>query len=200
LTQHEHDGSLPMDDALALLPDLLACFARQHDIPALDDYNVLLKHSAEMAWIATEGNVFNHATDRVADIDALAAAQKALGRPMKDTVEVSQSGRIRQTAFKAAMVTRKFRANDGALISRVVPGSFYEFIARDSMVDVATGETKLDLGFDSSNAQGIFKMTNAAKGFLLRLRAGLRSLKSNGCSLISCHSTGMTGQSSERTK
>ena len=37
-----------------------------------------------------------------------------------------------------------------------VPGSFYEFIARD---EEAAG--RLDLRFDSSNAQGIFKMTAA---------------------------------------
>jgi hypothetical protein len=38
-----------------------------------------------------------------------------------------------------------------------VPGSFYEFITRDAVKE--TGLTKLDLGFDASNAQGIFKMT-----------------------------------------
>ncbi|MBL8644823.1 MAG: DUF1338 domain-containing protein [Rhodospirillaceae bacterium] len=162
LARIEQNGALSISQAMTLLPQLLACFACQHDTPKLSDYETLLAESAEMAWIATEGNTFNHATDRVADVDALAQAQKNLGRPMKDAVEVSASGRVRQTALRAAMVMRKFRRGDGSVIVREVPGSFYEFISRDSMTDAATGERKLDLGFDSSNAQGIFKMTTAA--------------------------------------
>ena len=46
-----------------------------------------------MAWIATEGNAFNHATDRVADVFALSDDEKAKGRPMKPEVERSRSGR-----------------------------------------------------------------------------------------------------------
>jgi hypothetical protein len=42
-----------------------------------------------------------------------------------------------------------------------VPGSFYEFITRDRYNDNA-GNNKLDLRFDSSNAQGIFKMTDVS--------------------------------------
>ncbi len=110
-----------------------------------------------MAWISTEGNAFNHATSRVPDVDALAAQQKSLGRPMKDTVEKSQTGRVRQTAFLAARVQRRFRDANGNLITREVPGSFYEFITRLPMEE--DGKTKLDLSFDSSNAQAIFKMT-----------------------------------------
>ena len=141
---------------IAGLPQLIAAFARQHDTPDLADYRTLLAHSAEAAWIATEGNAFNHATDRVADVDALAATQKTLGRPMKAAVEVSSSGRVRQTAFKADTVQRPFR--DGAReVVMSVPGSFYEFITRDPEPD--TGG--LDLRFDSGNAQGIFKMTAA---------------------------------------
>ena len=147
--------------AAAVLPVLAACFDRQHAVPALSDYEILLAESAEMAWIATEGNAFNHATDRVADVEALAQAQKALGRPMKDKVEVSGSGRVRQTAFRAAEVTRRFVDDDGSLVERKVPGSFYEFITRKAVRDEATGGERLDLAFDSSNAQGIFKMTEA---------------------------------------
>ena len=110
-----------------------------------------------MAWISIEGNAFNHATDRVPDVDELAARQKSLGRPMKETVEKSQSGRVRQTAFLAARVQRKFRDANGTLVTREVPGSFYEFITRLPMEE--DGKTKLDLSFDSSNAQAIFKMT-----------------------------------------
>ncbi len=157
LAELDRDGHLPLDLAQELLPVLVDCFARQHDVPALDDYEVLLKESAEMAWIATEGNVFNHATDRVADVFALSDEQKALGRPIKPSVEVSGSGRVKQTAFKADMVVRQFRTADGEIVERTVPGSFYEFITRDS--HVVAGRTVLDLGFDTSNAQGIFKMT-----------------------------------------
>lgn len=147
-------GSLAEEDAVAWLPRFAAAFGRQHDLPTLADYRALAAQSAEAAWIATEGNAFNHATDRVPDVEALAARQKALGRPMKDAVEVSTSGRVRQTAFRADTVTRNFAGGE----SVDVPGSFYEFITRD--VDPATG--RIDLAFDSGNATGIFKMTERA--------------------------------------
>jgi hypothetical protein len=119
---------------------------------------MLLRESPEMAWISTEGNAFNHATDRVPDVDQLAANQKALGRAMKEKVETSQSGRVRQTAFVAARVQRRFRDADGKLVEREVSGSFYEFITRLPLPE-QEGKTRLDLSFDSSNAQAIFKMT-----------------------------------------
>ena len=81
---------------------------------------------------------------------------------MKDTVETSQSGRVRQTAFHAARVIRKFRAADGSLVEREVPGSFYEFITRLPLPE-KDGRRALDLSFDSSNAQAIFKMTGNAE-------------------------------------
>ena len=115
-----------------------------------------------MAWIATEGNAFNHATDRVDDVFAVADAQRALGRPIKDAVEISKSGRVRQTAFRADPVRRVFIDADGAQIQRDVPGSFYEFITRLPLPE-EDGKQKLDLSFDSSNAQAIFKMTANAK-------------------------------------
>jgi len=154
----EAQGSLTVAQAAKLLPGLVACFARQHPAPSESDYEMILAESAEMAWISTEGNAFNHATDRVADVDALAAEQKALGQPMKDVVETSQSQRVRQTAFHAARVMRGFRGVDGERMEREVPGSFMEFITRLPMTD-ETGKTKLDLSFDPSNAQAIFKMT-----------------------------------------
>jgi hypothetical protein len=52
--------------------------------------------------------------------------------------------------------------DDGSVIQHQVPGSFYEFIQRDFVSDAATGNLRLDLAFDSSNAQGIFKMTAVA--------------------------------------
>jgi hypothetical protein len=150
-------GWAPMWLAVDGLPALVAAFDRQHDMPAEADYRLLLAESAEAAWIATEGNAFNHVTDRVGDVEALAAEQKALGRPMKDKVEVSTNGRVLQTAFKADPVARRLRTESGET-ELVVPGSFYEFISRDSFT-AANDRRMLDLTFDSGNAQGIFKMT-----------------------------------------
>ncbi len=147
----------PFAMAAAGLPELLAAFGRHHDEPSLDDYHILRGASPEAAWIATEGNAFNHATDRVADVEALADRQRAIGRPIKERVEVSTNGRVRQTAYRADPVPRSFRTDDGS-IEQQVPGSFYEFITRDS--DPETGG--LDLSFDSGNATGIFQMTKVA--------------------------------------
>ncbi len=162
LQKLEETRSLTVDEAATLLPILVSCFGRQHQEATLADYEILLAESPEMAWISTEGNAFNHATDRVADVDQLAAEQKALGQPMKAAVETSQSGRVRQTAFHAARVLRKFRAADGSLVEREVPGSFYEFITRLPLPE-KDGKSALDLSFDSSNAQAIFKMTANAE-------------------------------------
>ena len=162
LKKLEETRSLSVGEAATLLPVLVSCFGRQHREAALADYEILLAESPEMAWISTEGNAFNHATDRVADVDRLAAEQKMLSQPMKDTVETSQSGRVRQTAFHAARVVRKFRAADGNLVEREVPGSFYEFITRLPLPE-KDGKRALDLSFDSSNAQAIFKMTGNAE-------------------------------------
>jgi Domain of unknown function (DUF1338) len=150
-------GHAPAALAEEGLSEILAAFARQHAIPALADYDALLAQSPEAAWIATEGNAFNHATDRVEDVETLAAAQRAAGRPIKDQVEVSASGRVRQTAYRADPVQRRFGTPTGE-VERTVPGSFYEFITR--AVDPATG--RLDLAFDSGNATGIFGMTRTA--------------------------------------
>ena len=151
-------GVLALADAKGLLSEIVTAFGRHHPIPSLSDYRALLESSAEAAWIATEGNAFNHATDRVRDLDALVARERSQQRPMKDAVEVSINGRIRQTAHPAARVVRTFRCEDGDRVDRIVPGSFYEFISRDR--DPETG--RIDLGFDSGNATGIFAMTKAA--------------------------------------
>ncbi len=158
----DQERSLTIEKAAQLLPVLANVFTRQHDEPALADYEALLAESPEMAWISTEGNAFNHATDRVPDVDQLAEEQKALGRQMKATVEKSQSGRVRQTAFLAARVERRFRDNDGQMTMKLVPGSFYEFITRLPL-PAEDGRSGVDLSFDSSNAQAIFKMTANAK-------------------------------------
>lgn len=163
LSELERDGSLPIDAALQLLPLIVGAFARQHDVPSVSDYETLLQESAEMAWIATEGNAFNHATDRVEDVFKLSDDEKAKGRPMKPSVETSRSGRVFQTAYRADTVVREFRAADGQRVTREVPGSFYEFITRKRTFDQATRRWQTDLRFDAGNATGIFKMTaNAA--------------------------------------
>lgn len=171
LTREAHDlleelesaRSLSIDQAVALLPVLASCFGRQHGEITLEGYEKLLTESSEAAWIATEGNAFNHVTDRVKDVDRLAAEQKALGQPMKAAVETSQSGRVRQTAFRAALVPRMFRAANGELLEKEVPGSFLEFITRLPLPEDESGRKGLDLSFDSSNAQAIFKMTSTSK-------------------------------------
>lgn len=147
---------VPASHASTVLPEIAAAFGRHHDQPSLADYERLLADSAEAAWIATEGNAVNHVTDRVPDVYDVAKHQRALGRPIKDQVEVSENGRIHQTAFRADPVARSFRTPGGE-VERSVPGSFYEFITR--LEDPATG--RLDLGFDSANATGIFAMTKA---------------------------------------
>jgi len=162
LWELERDGTLALGDASALLGVLVSCFVRQHATPALRDYGILLAESDEMAWIATEGNTFNHATDRVADVAELTQRQHKLGRSIKEKVEVSRTGRVMQTAFRAEMVERQFLAGDGSLVTRTVPGSFYEFITRHPYFDKDRGIWATDLSFDAGNAQQIFKMTAAA--------------------------------------
>lgn len=157
LDRFAQEGAVTMSEAIAALPVIVAAFDRQHDDPAIADYELLLDRSSEAGWIATEGNAFNHATSRVPDVAEEADRQRAIGRPIKDRVEVSQTGRVRQTAFRADPVDRAFRDGEGTVM-RSVPGSFYEIISRDQ--DPATGG--LDLCFDSGNATGIFAMTRAA--------------------------------------
>lgn len=155
LEQLSTDGRLTHVSAEQLLPILFGCFSRHHELFDLESYELLKRESAEMAWISTEGNTFNHATDRVLDVEAVAQRQRMLGRPIKDCVEVSSSGRVRQTAFEAASVQRAFSKADGTQFTVHVPGSFYEFITRDKIESTS----KLDLEFDASNATGIFAMT-----------------------------------------
>lgn len=152
------DKALPLPEARVLLDAMVRCFGRQHGEVRLADYDTLLAESAEMAWIATEGNVFNHATDRVPDVQRLSEQLKREGYSIKPKVEVSATGRVRQTALRAAQVMRQF-VHEGHFVTREVPGSFYEFISRDPLGE---GDgAPLDLSFDSGNATGIFKMTAA---------------------------------------
>lgn len=159
LWELDREGWLPMETAQQLLPVILRAFGRQHEIPHEADYETLLRESPEMAWIATEGNAFNHATDRVEDVFNLSEAEKAKGRPMKPDVERSRSGRVFQTAYRADSVEREFIGTNGQVVKRQVPGSFYEFITRKRYFDRESGRWLIDLRFDAANAQGIFKMT-----------------------------------------
>ena len=149
-------GSAPFGEAADVLTNLVAAFDRQHEEPTLTDYETLLAESAEMAWISTEGNAFNHATDRVPDVFTVAEQQKRLGRPMKDSVEISANGNVKQTAFRATSIERLFLSPEGHMVVRKVPGSFHEFITRERLEDGS-----LDLTFDAGNATSIFKMTSA---------------------------------------
>jgi Domain of unknown function (DUF1338) len=158
LDEFANQGRCELKLAAPALREIVAAFGRWHDIPTVADYRLLLAESAEAAWIATEGSAFNHATDRVADVAMTACRQRSLGRPVKEKIEVSAAGSVRQTAFKADPVRRTFRADDGSDIEMTVPGSFYEFITRDEVVG-SDGRRHLDLRFDSGNAKAIFKMT-----------------------------------------
>lgn len=160
LAAFAEQGRCEMKLAAPALREIVAAFGRWHETPAVDDYRVLLAESPEAAWIATEGSAFNHATDRVVDVAMTACCQRSLGRPVKESIETSAAGTVHQTAFKADPVRRAFRAADGAQIDLTVPGSFYEFISRDAVTGT-DGKRRLDLRFDSGNAQGIFKMTAA---------------------------------------
>lgn len=155
LRRYEAGEAVHIAVAIEAMPTILSAFDRHHAPPSFDDYQALLAQSNEAAWIATEGNAFNHATDRVADVAALAERLKAQDRPMKERLEISSSGRVRQTAFRADRVDRPFA--DGE--TRTVSGSFFEFISRD--IDPDTG--LIDLAFDTGNATGIFAMTGAGR-------------------------------------
>jgi hypothetical protein len=152
-------GTLPFAAAAELVAVLAGALGRLHDPPDQADYRLLAAESAEMAWIATEGTTFNHATDRVADVEATAGSERAAGRPIKDTVEVSASGRVRQTAHRAHVAARTLGDGEGGHVTIDVPTSFFEFISRAELPDGT-----LDLGFDAANAQGIFAMTTPAAG------------------------------------
>ena len=78
---------------------------------------------------------------RIRAIESLDLPELAPYRTMKQQVEHYRE--------------RLFVAEGGALAAKAVPGSFHEFITRhEKQAGI------LDLSFDSSNAQAIFKMTS----------------------------------------
>lgn len=160
LEKLHQNRELNLSESVSLIENLLKCFTRQQTTINWSDYQTLKKESPEMAWIYTEGNSFNHATDRVKNINHTVAEQKALGRKLKNNIEHAPATGISQTAFLAAMVSREFSTDEGQ-VTRAVPGSFFEFITREKRKGSDSNTTKLVLDFDSSNAQGIFKVTQA---------------------------------------
>jgi hypothetical protein len=159
LEKLRRDHHLPLAKAIDLLSALVKCFGKQHDMVQWFDYETLLSESPEMAWISTEGNAFNHATDRVENVLNLSSQLRDEHYSVKPQVEISKNGRVRQTAIKAAQVEREF-LDGGQIIKHNVPGSFFEFISRDPL-EASNPNSALDLSFDSGNATGIFKMTQA---------------------------------------
>ena len=157
LDRLKNQETISLDEAAQIVKAGVSCFSRHHNEPRINDYETLKAESAEMAWIATEGNVFNHATDRVPDVFAAAATLRAEGARIKDKVEISATGRVRQTALMADKVSRGFIDDKGGRFMLDVPGSFYEFISRDKLPDTDT----IDLAFDTGNATGIFNVTAA---------------------------------------
>jgi hypothetical protein len=114
LARFASEGAVPLADALPALRTILAAFDRQHAMPALADYEALLSQVRRGGMDRDRGHAFNHVTDRVDDVEQVAGQQRALGRPIKDRVEVSANGRVRQTAFRADPVLRFFRDAQGA--------------------------------------------------------------------------------------
>lgn len=96
------DRHLPRKAAESLLGELVACFARHHGAPALADYEILLAESEEMAWIATEGTSWHHASVVVDD-------------PVASPPE-------------PATVERSFTVGERATVTRTVPGSHLELV------------------------------------------------------------------------
>ena len=90
-----------------------------------------------------------------------ACAQRSLGRPMQSAIETSPTGSVRQSAFRADPVRRTFRAEDGSTVELTVPGSYYEFISRDTIVG-SDGKKRLDLRFNGDGARDTIRKKTAA--------------------------------------
>lgn len=162
LNKLKQDHKLCRADAVKLVEGLVNAFGRNHDMPTWDEYIALRAESAEMAWISTEGQTFNHATTRSSDLHREVDLVKNMGFALKKDIEVSTSGRVLQTALRAADVLRHFPIQLNDTHQQKVPGSFFEFIERKPLPTTGTDAAPLDLSFDSSNAQGIFAMTNGS--------------------------------------
>jgi hypothetical protein len=102
---------LPMEREAAeyIKPPSVALLIDEHHEVAVADYETLLSESSGYRPRAMRSAT---SSDCVADVDRLADEQKALGQPMKAAVETFQSRRVRQAAFRAAQISRSFRAKD----------------------------------------------------------------------------------------
>jgi len=162
-------GSLPMERALRLLPNLVACFKRTHDPPSLADYRVLSQESPELAWIATEGQSLRFAADRVADADGRVLRQLALGRALQDGMEVSAGGGVRRASFQADPVERPFRDLEGHMVLKTVPGSSFGFVTRGpgpgGLPDL-TLDLTLEVGPGPGPGPSIFRAHLGSRGLL----------------------------------
>jgi hypothetical protein len=156
LEELELAGSVSFDVAVRLLPNLAACFACQHEEPSIADYELLDGESPELSWFATEGTILNHFASRVANVQSVYDQQRQLGRAMKDSIEISPSERLAQTSFRSNLAERLFVGAAGTLVSRRVPGSFWEIISR-----ATDASGNLYLKFDVGNAQSILETMTA---------------------------------------
>ena len=82
-------------------------------------------------------------------MEATVAEQNRRERPMKDSIEVSGSGRVMQTAYKACTVSRGLLNAEGVVVTHKVPGSFVEFIQRK--IDPDNGKIDLTIRISSGD-------------------------------------------------
>lgn len=114
--------SVELVDAVAILRALVACFDRQHATPSLDDYDLLMRESAEMAWIATEGNAVMQVAQRAAR--SKTRGQAALSGDASEPVD--------QLVLEPASVERPFRDSEGRMIGAPVPGPSFKIVRREA--------------------------------------------------------------------
>lgn len=128
LQRMEAQGRLDFHDATDLVLRAARCFDRQHVLPHVADYEVLLQSSSAAAWVATEGQAFHHLTRSVPglpDLQALAVA----GFEVRQTREPGHDGRARPMAVIGTQFSRRLKGPRGREIERTVPGSFLQLVA-----------------------------------------------------------------------
>ena len=121
LTALQSEGTVELADAIAILRALVACFDRQHATPSLDDYDLLRRESAEMAWIATEGNAVMQVAQRVAESNKRGPA--VLRGDISEPVDL--------LLLEPAYVERPFRDSEGRMIGAPVPGPSLKLVRRE---------------------------------------------------------------------
>ena len=134
----QSEENVELADAVAILRALAACFDRQHATPSLDDYDLLGRESAEMAWIATEGNAVMQVAQRVAEPNNRGSA--VLRGDVSEPVDL--------LLLEPAYVERPFRDSEGRMIGAPVPGPSYKLVGRKARRPLAPtwSEPDQDLG------------------------------------------------------